>query len=50
MEHEDVKQPVTARIHPDDIGRLTRVSERDERTISWLISKAVSEYLDRLES
>ena len=41
---------VTARINEQTHNRLKSVAEREERTISWLIRKAVAGYLESADS
>lgn len=37
------------RVETDFKERLVRYSEQQERSVSWVIKKAVAEYLDRHE-
>jgi len=43
-----VKKKLTAvRLKPEQLKRLTKISAREDLPISWLIRKAIDEFLKR---
>lgn len=41
------KTPTSVRLSEEQSDALAKIAERDERTQSWLISKAIDEYIER---
>jgi predicted transcriptional regulator len=43
-----VKRTLTAiRLDPDQLKALSKIGQREDRPISWLIRKAIDEFLER---
>jgi predicted transcriptional regulator len=42
-----VKQIKTVRLTPEDLKELERLAEKEERTTSFLIQKAIREFIKR---
>jgi len=45
----DKSEVRTARFEKELLARLKRIAEREERTVSFLIHKAVKEFVERRE-
>ena len=48
-DQREAKVPYTARFNSEALERLRKLAEADERTLSYMIDKAVREYVRRLD-
>lgn len=46
MAEKKPKEPISARIAADLVRRLTAMAEADERTFSYMVERAIREFLD----
>ena len=44
------KAPLSARVSADALERLQRIAEEEERTVSFLVDKAIAEFVVRRRS
>lgn len=48
-EKEEAKETISARVGTRSMDRLRKLAKVEDRTVSYLVSKAIDEYVDRAE-
>lgn len=49
MDHSEAKHSTSIRLDADTRARLDAVAHRDDRSLAYVIKKAITEYLEREE-
>jgi len=48
--YDDIKKPITIGLPLSTIAALKKVAQEQDRSMSWCITKAVQEYLSKIQA